>query len=495
MVPVDFTILTVALPTISRSLHASTAQLQWVMDAYTLTGAAVMLPVGVLADRYGRRRLLLAGLLIFGGGSIWSATCGSANELIAARIAQGVGAGILLPVPLAITAAIFDGEDRTKAIGVSTAAVAGGLPLGPIAGGLLLEHFSWHAVFWVNIPIIAVSLIGCTVTLPETRSLARPRVDAPGAVLSGIAIVALVYGVINGPEHGWTATATIAALACAVLTGIAFVIWEPRSSHPLVVRTLFRHARFAWGTVAAIAGTIGLSLVLFLAPIYQQSVMGDSTIATGLRLIPIMMFAGGTIGPATDKLCGTKATVAGGLLAVAGGLVVLSFASPRSTYVLIVIGFLTLGAGCGAALSVALDSAIESVGGGETGAGAALTNTLRQVGSSLAYAAGGSILSAVYVHQLDRRLALFPPALEHAARKSVTVADAVADRLGRAGAGLRTAAHTAFTDGMSIALLGTAGLCVLAGMLCLRFLPARATHTLISENESFRSLRVSQSSP
>ncbi len=497
VVAVDFTILTVALPTISRSLHASTAQLQWVMDAYTLTGAAVMLPVGVLADRYGRRRLLLTGLLIFGAGSIWSATCGSANELIAARIAQGVGAGILLPVPLAIIAATFDGEDRTKAIGLSTAAVAGGMPLGPIAGGLLLEHFSWHAVFWVNIPIIAVALIGCTVTLPETRSPARPRVDIPGVVLSVIAIVTLVYGVINGPERGWTAGSTIAALACAVLTAIAFLIWEPRSAHPLVDRTLFRHARFAWGTVAAIAGTIGLSLVLFLAPLYLQSVIGDSTISTGLRLIPIMigMFLGGTIGPATDKLCGTKATVAGGLLTLAGGLIVLSFATPHSSYILIVIGFLTVGAGCGAGLSVALDSAIASVGGGETGAGAAVTNTLRQVGSSLAYAAGGSILAAVYTHRLDPKLTGLPAAAAHAARSSVTVADTVAGRLGRAGPGLRTAAHAAFTDGMSIALLGTAGLCVFAGMLCLWFLPARATDTLTSEDESFRPVRVPQSSP
>ena len=485
VVAIDFTVLTVALPTISGSLHASTSQLQWVLDAYTLTGAAAMLPVGVLADRYGRRKLLLAGLLIFGGASVCSALSTSAGELIAARTIQGVGAGILLPVPLAITAAIFDGESRSKAIGVSTAAVAGGMPLGPIAGGLLLRYFSWHSVFWVNVPLVAVSLVGCLFTLPETSSPARPRLDLPGTVFSVGAIVTLVYGVINGPEHGWGNPATCACLAASAALLAAFLVRERFARQPLVDGSLFKQSRFAWGTAAAIAGTIGLSLVLFLAPLYLQSVDNDSSISTGLRLIPIMagMFIGGTVGPQADKLWGTKATVAGGMLGLAAGLVIFALTTPASPYWLVVIGFAVVGAGTGAALTVALDSAIASVGGGETGAGAAVTNTLRQVGSSLAYAAGGSILSAIYMSHLNPKLAGLPTAARNAARSSVTQADGVAQSLGAAGSALRSAAHSAFTDGMSIALYGTAGLCVVVALLCLRFLPARATDTVVSVEE------------
>jgi EmrB/QacA subfamily drug resistance transporter len=485
VVAVDFTVLTIALPTISGSLHASTSQLQWVLDAYTLTGAATMLPVGVLADRYGRRKLLLAALLIFGGASVWSAMCTSVGELIAARTIQGVGAGILLPVPLAVTAALFDGESRTKAIGVSTAAVAGGLPLGPIAGGLLLRYFSWHAVFWVNVPIVAISFVGCLFTLPETINPARPRLDLLGTVFSVGTIVTLVYGVINGPEHGWGNLTTVACLAASVVLLAMFLVWERFARQPLVDGNLFKQPRFAWGTAAAIVGTIGLSLVLFLAPLYLQSVDNDSSISTGLRLIPIMagMFLGGTIGPEADKRWGAKVTVALGLLGLAAGLVVLALMAPASPYWLAAIGFAVVGAGTGAALTVALDSAIASVGGGETGAGAAVTNTLRQVGSSLAYAAGGSILSAIYLSHLNPKLVGLPAAARNAARSSVTEADVVAQRLGAAGPALRSAAHSAFTDGMSIALYGTAGLCVVVTLLCLRFLPARAMDTVASIQE------------
>ncbi|MDL4815446.1 DHA2 family efflux MFS transporter permease subunit [Actinomadura opuntiae] len=483
VVAVDFTVLTVALPTIATSLHASTAQLQWIMDAYTLAGAAAMLPAGVLGDRFGRRLLLFAGLVIFGGASIWSALCGSAGELIAARAVQGVGAGILLPIPLAITAAIFDDEDRPKAIGISTAAVAGGMPLGPIAGGLLLEHFSWHSVFWVNVPIIAVAFTGCLLTLPETRNPAAPRLDVVGALLAVGAIVTLVYGVINGPEHGWDAGSTIGTLACALVLITAFLFWERRVPHPLVDFTLFRNPRFSWGTLATVVATIGLSVVLFLAPIYLQSVVGDSSIGTGLRMIPVMagMFLGGTVGPFADKLWGTKVAVVGGLLVLGTGLAVLSLVTPDSSYALFATGFVIFGAGSGGALAVAMDSAIAAVGGGEAGAGAAVTNTLRQVGGSLAYAAGGSILSVVYVRHLDPALHGLPPEAADAARDSVTGADAVAGRLGPAGAGLRAAAHTAFSDGMSAALLSTAGLCAVGALLCLWFLPARPAETVASE--------------
>ncbi len=318
--------------------------------------------------------------------------------------------------------------------------------------------------------------------LPETINPAKPRLDLLGTVFSVGAIVTLVYGLINGPEHGWGNSTTIACLAASIVLLALFLVWERFARQPLIDRKLFKQPRFAWGTAAAIVGTIGLSLVLFLAPLYLQSVNGDSTISTGLRLIPIMvgMFLGGTIGPEGDKRLGTRGTVVLGLLGLAAGLVIFALVKPTSPYWLAVIGFVVVGTGTGAALTVALDSAIASVGGGETGAGAAVTNTLRQVGSSLAYAAGGSILSAIYVSRLDPKLIGLPAAARAAARSSVTDAVAVAQHLGAAGPGLQSAARSAFTDGMSISLYGTAGLCAVVALLCLWFLPARPTETAVS---------------
>jgi MFS family permease len=214
VVNLDLTILNITLPAISAALHAGTGDLQWLVDAYQLVFAAVMLPAGVIGDRFGRKRLLLAGLAVFLAASLWCALSVSAGELIAARALMGLGAGIVFPLSLAVVSAAFgDDDDRPKAIGILAAAVALGLPLGPVLGGLLLQHFSWHSVFWINVPAVCATLAAGAVLMPESRNSAAPPLDAPGALLSAGAVTGLVWGVINGQEHGWTAPPTWMLLA------------------------------------------------------------------------------------------------------------------------------------------------------------------------------------------------------------------------------------------------------------------------------------------
>ena len=219
VVSLDLTILNIALPSISTALHASTGDLQWIVDAYSLTFAGVMLTAGVTGDRFGRRRLLLTGLAVFLGASVWCALSQSAGELIAARAVLGLGAGMVFPLSLAVVSAGFSDAERPKAIGILTAVVAAGLPLGPVLGGVLLQHFSWHSVFWINVPAVCVTLAAGAVLVPESRNPAAPPLDVLGVLLSAGAVTCLVWGVIDGPEYGWTAPAT-----WILLTGSAVLL-------------------------------------------------------------------------------------------------------------------------------------------------------------------------------------------------------------------------------------------------------------------------------
>ena len=256
VVALDLTILNIALPSISAELHASTRDLQWIVDAYSLAFAAVMLPAGLAGDRFGRRRLLLAGLAVFLGASVWCALSVSAGELIAARTVLGLGAGIVLPLSLAVVSAAFGDAERPKAIGILTAAVAAGLPLGPVLGGVLLQHFSWHSVFWINVPAACLTLAAGAVLVPESRNPDAPPLDVPGVLLSAGSVTCLVWGVINGPEHGWTAPSAWALLTGSAVLLAAFLRREHRAPHPLIDRQLFRDRRFTWGTVATVAGSV-----------------------------------------------------------------------------------------------------------------------------------------------------------------------------------------------------------------------------------------------
>jgi len=477
VVALDLTILNIALPAISAELHASIRDLQWIVDAYSLAFAAVMLPAGLVGDRVGRRRLLLTGLAVFGGASVWCALSVSAGELIAARALLGLGAGIVFPLSLAVVSAAFSDAERPKAIGILTAVIAASLPLGPVLGGLLLQHFSWHSVFWINVPAVCLTLAAGAVLVPESRNPAAPPLDVPGVLLSAGAVICLVWGVMDGPERGWTAPSSWAVLTGSAVLLAAFLRREHRAVHPLIDRQLFADRRFTWGTVATVAVSVALFGLMFTVPQYLQSVAGDDPISAGLRLLPLvggLLVAGGAAGQAA-RAAGTRLTVAAGLALLTAGLAMLSQVHLATGYAVVAAGLALCGLGVGTAIAAAMDQIMAAAGGDEAGTGAALNSTLRQVGGAVAVAVLGSALSASYARALQPAVDRLPGAAAATARASITQAAQLASRLPAGGPALRAAAGSAYLHGMSIVMLMCAAVTVLAALASLRYLPGRAT--------------------
>jgi EmrB/QacA subfamily drug resistance transporter len=479
VVNLDLTILNVALPAISAALHAGTGDLQWLVDAYALVFAGVILPAGMLGDRLGRKRLLLAGLAglaMFLAASLWCALSVSAGELIAARALMGLGAGIVYPLSLAVVPAAFGDAERPKAIGILTAGIVLGLPLGPVLGGLLLQHFSWHSVFWINVPAAGLTLAAGAVLMPESRNPAAPPLDVLGALLSTGVITCLVWGVISGQEHGWATAPTWGLLAGAAVLLAAFLARERHSANPVIDPALFRDRRFTWGTAATIAVSVALYAILFVFPQYLQSVLGDDPASAGLRLMPMMgglLVAGGAAGPAV-RAAGTRLTVAVGLAVLAGGLAVLSQVHLATGYAVVAAGLALCGLGTGASIGAAMDAVMAAAGGGQAGIGASVNSALRQAGGAITVAVLGSVLSAGYVRALSPALAALPARDAAIARASVTQAAQLASRLQSGSSALRTAAGAAFLHGMSAVMLICAADAAAAILTSLRYLPGHA---------------------
>jgi EmrB/QacA subfamily drug resistance transporter len=476
VVSLDLTVLNIALPAISAALRAGTGDLQWLVDAYSLVFAGVMLPAGIVGDRLGRKRLLLAGLAVFLAASLWCALSDSAAELIAARAVLGLGAGIVFPLSLAIVSAAFGDEERPTAIGILTAAVALSLPLGPVLGGALLQHFSWHSVFWINVPVACVTLVAGAVLMPESRRRVAPPLNVVGALLPTAAIVCLVWGVIDGPERGWTAAPSVGLLAGSAILLVAFVLHERNAPHRLVHPSLFADRRFCWGTAATVAVSVALFGTMFVLPQYFQSVLGDDPISAGLRLLPMMggLLAAGAIAGQGVRAMGTRLTVAAGLALLSVGLGVLGRVQPATGYAAIAVALGLCGLGIGVSIGAAMDAVMAAVGGDEAGVGASVNSALRQVGGAIAVAVLGSVLTATYSRALGPALAALSARDAAAARDSITQAVQLADHLPSGGVALRTAAGAAFLRGMSIVMLSCAAVVVVAALASLRYLPGRA---------------------
>ena len=440
LVSLDITILNVALPTISRSLGAGTAQLQWIVDAYTLAFAGAMLPAGLLGDRIGRKKVLLGGLLLFTVASVFCALSGSSVQLIISRAVMGLGASIVMPLTLALGAATFDDSERPRAIAIITAAIAGGLPLGPIVGGILLEHFDWGSVFWINVPVGLLAVVAGSILLPESRAEADRRFDLPGVGLAVGSVLLLTFGLIDGPVWGWYDGRTVGPIVAAIVLLVAFLRWERATEHKLVDPELFVNQRFTWGTVAAVVVSVALFGLLFVIPQYIQAVLGRDALGTGLRLVPLMgglLVSGGGAG-VLDKLLGTKLTVTLGLAVLAAGLAVLAMVRIDDGYGVTAVGLTVCGLGVGGAMAPAMDAVMAAVGGDEAGIGSAVTNTLRQVGGAVAVAGLGSLLSAVYSDRLAPSLVGLPHQASSQASGSVMGAMAVAQGAGTRGWRSRT---------------------------------------------------------
>jgi EmrB/QacA subfamily drug resistance transporter len=474
----DITILITALPTLSAKLGATTDQLQWMSAAYTLSLAGFMLPAGVLGDRFGRKRLLLIGLITFGISSVVASQMTTANGLILMRVVMGASGAIVMPLITSILPSMFAEDERQRAIGFSGAGAFIGLPLGPLVAGWLLTHYDWGSIFLINAPVVVIAVVGAWFFIPESKDPDPKGLDWMGALLEMAGVTGIVYGIIEEPVRGWTDLQVAGPILSGAVLVAAFVVWQFRTRAPLVDLTLFRNRRFALSTLAFTIVGFAMTGVLFVLSPYLQIVQGNDAQGTGIRLLPLIgaMMAGAIGSDWLSKRLGAKVMVSAGMLGIAAGMLILSRAGVDSGFGLVAIALAVIGLSIALTMIPALDAILGALREGETGAGSALTRAIQNVGASLGVAVMGSILNSAYQAHLSGQLAGFPAAARTAAATSVAVAASVAHHLPPPlGGQLLRAAETAYSQGMSEVLVATAGLLVLGAVLMALFLPARAT--------------------
>jgi len=474
---VDITVLVTALPTLSTRLNASTDQLQWMSAAYTLSLAGFMLPAGVLGDRFGRRRLLLVALALFGISSVVASRVTTADQLIAMRAVMGVSGAVILPLMQGMLPVMFAEDERQRAIGFAGVGAFLGLPLGPLVAGYLLTHYEWGSIFLINAPVVVLALIGTWFFVPESKDPNPRRLDWLGAILEVVGVTGIVYAIIEQPVRGWGDALVAGPLVGGALLLVAFVAWELRARSPLVDLNLFRSARLSWATVTFVIVGFAMTGVMFIISPFLQVVQGNDAQSTGLRLLPLVltMMAGAVASDWLNRRLGTKVMASAGLLIGGVAMIVLSRATVDGGYTIVAIGLAILGLGVVLAMIPSLDAILGALPEGETGSGSALTRTLQNVAGSLGVAVMGSILNSAYQAHLAGRLIGVPVGVQSAIKSSVAVAAAVAHHLpAPLGAGVLRAAQEAYVGGMSDVLVVSAVVMAFGAILMAVFLPARA---------------------
>jgi EmrB/QacA subfamily drug resistance transporter len=449
--------LNVAIPDIVRSTHASQTQLEWIIDAYLLVFAVLLLPAGALGDRYGRRKALIVGLLVFGGASAAAMTVTSANDLIVLRGLIGLGAALVMPATLSTITGTFPAAERTRAIGIWAAVAGGSAVLGLLCSGILLQWFSWRSAFAVNVVLAAIAIAGAVRFVPESSQPGAPAVDKGGALLVTVGLVALVYSIIQAPDAGWLSARTLGGLALGLAGLAVFVRYELRQRHPLLDPRLFSNRRLSAGSLSISIQFFAFFGFTFVSLQYLQGVRGYSPILAALAVLPLSL----TMMP-TARLTSTLATRFGarsvcvtGLLLAAAGLAVISRVGTDSPYWLMLAGLVLLGVGMGAAMTPATAAITEALPQAQQGVGSALNDLSREVGGALGTAVIGSIVTATYRTSLDIPGA--PAALVDKARASFAIAI-------HAGGETGTHARTAFVDGIHTGLLYATAAAILAAI-------------------------------
>ena len=473
-VSLDLTALTVALPTLSSDLHASTGALQWIVASYTLVSATLLIPAGLLGDRYGRKKVLLGGITVFLAASVLATYASSPAGLIAARTLMGIGSAVITPLAMSVMLVVFPKEEQPKALAAWAGASMLGLPLGPIIGGYLLDHFWWGSIFFINIPVSCVALLLGIALIPESRSATAHRLDYPGLLLSTGGLVALVYGAIQEEAYGWGDVRVWGVMAGGAIVTAAFLLWTRRAEQPLIDLTLFRDRRFAGGAVPATLMTFSLFGVLFVTPQYFQGVLGADAFGSGLRLLPLIggMLVTSKVSPRLVARFGPAASIASGGIVMAAGMVVGALSTAGTGYGMTATWLVVTGLGMGITLPASMTAAMGALSAERGGVGSAVLMTLRLIGGAFGAAVLGSLLSAAYRGHVD--VAGLPPAAAGTAREKVGGGLAVAGRLHDAG--LLRSVREAFVRGMDLTLFVGAGVMVLSAVLAVILLPRqRAT--------------------
>ena len=460
VVTLENTVMNVALPSIAADLHAGTSRLQWIVSAYSLLFGGLLLTGGSLADRLGRQRVLLGGLVAFSATSALVLAVGSAGELIALRALSGAAAAFLMPSTIALMYRAFAGPARATAIGIAGAAAALGVVVGPLVGGALLEAFPWQAVFVVNVPVALVAIPMARAVIPPDPEPSGGRADLPGTALSILAMLGFVAALVNGPDHGWTSALVLGPALGALAAGAAFVWWELRAAHPMLDVRLVARRTVAGAGVAQGAVMFAVAGALFLITQQLQVVLGYSPVEAGLRTAPVAigLIGGGPLLTWGARRLGAPRTAALGVLLAAGAMAAMGLWFADG-YWPVAGGLLALGVGLRTCITIASLAVLDGLPHEAAGIGAALGDTFQEIGGALGVALLGSILNAIYRADL-------PDAAPRAARASLQGATGLHD------AALATAARHAFASGAQVALLACAAILAAVAVLARRTIPA-----------------------
>jgi EmrB/QacA subfamily drug resistance transporter len=483
LVNLDTTLVNVALPAMVRQLHATTTQFQWVVDAFNLVFAALLLTFGSLSDRFGRKGMLLAGLGVFGAASLAGGFTDSPAQLIAARSVMGLGAAMTFPATLSLISNVFtERKERARAIGLWGAIAGVAIAMGPIVGGWLLEHYSWASIFTAMAPVAAAAAILAALVVPTSKDPDAGPVDIAGLALSSAAMAALVFTIIEAPAYGWTAARSLAGFAAAAVLLAAFIVCERRAAHPMLDVRLFRNMRFSAASGAVTVSFFTLFGFIFLVTLYFQFVRGYSPLSTGVRLLPVALSvgAGSVAGTQLAVRFGTKLIVTTGLVAMAAFYAwVAATASATLSFGIIAAQMVVYGLGMGLTSAPATESIMGAISRAKAGVGSAVNDSTRLIGGTLGVAVIGSVYASVYGSHLTATMPAGIPgpvsAIAHQSIGAAYTAVGTITALGHPALGqaLHLAATNAFLRGLTVGCLVAGGVAAAGALLAVRFLPAQ----------------------
>lgn len=479
IISIDDTVLNLVLPAISREFMASVSELQWMINAYLLAFVALLLTMGAMGDRIGRKRMFRIGLVVFALASLAAAFSTSMIMLVACRALMGIAGAMILPQTLSIIRATFvDPKGRGQAIGIWAGMFAFGYGIGPVIGGLLMEHFEWRSVFFLNIPVAVVALIGGHLFIQESRDRSAPKLDPIGVLLSVTGLAALVYGIIEVGEKGWTDESVVASLCIGAVILAIFALWEIRSDHPMLPMRFFRNMSFTGANVAmTLVSFSAISLLFFLSQFFQ-SVQGYSPLDAAWRMLPTAVFSliASIAAIQIARMSGLKLPVCLGLLVGGFGLLYLSFADVDASYLWVFGGLSLTAGGIGMVYSPCTDSIMGSLPERKAGIGSAMDSTVQQLGGVLGIAVLGAILNATYLRKIAdlEVVASLPEEAYEAIRNSIQSAHIVAEQFpDDISRQITSGASEAFTSGMNEAMLIAAIVMMVAAAITVFILPNR----------------------
>ncbi len=467
MVVMSVSGLNVALPTIQRELGASATDLQWIVDAYAIVFAGLLLAAGALGDKYGRKRALQGGLVVFALGSIVAGLADAPPQIVVGRAISGIGAAFVMPATLSLITTVFPPQERTKAIALWAAFAGAGGAIGPIVSGSLLHFdFWWGSTILVNVPIVGATLLAVTVLSPTSRDDDDTPLDPIGALLSLIGMAGLLFAIIEG-QNGWTHAPVLVAFAVGFIGLAGFVAWELRAEHPMLPMEFFRVPSFSISSGVITAAFFVMFGFFFLTTQYLQFVKGYSPLRAGFATMPLglSLIVVSPRSAALAQKIGPARVIAAGFVSIAAGFLLLSLVEPDTSYLRLVVSFVLLGAGMGSSAAVATGQLMSSVPPGKAGVGSAVNDTTREVGGAFGIAVLGSILNSSYRNNIDLSSFGLPTEVLGAASESMGGALSASGTLpADLAMSLRTTAAATFSDAFATVSLVVAAVSLLGGI-------------------------------